>query len=59
MSKEILLQYDSLKSYFRSEVVPTSTTNANGAESEWGFQCAKRFPKLIKAFDDWMTEPYI
>ena len=54
-----MLQYDSLKSYFRSEVVPTSTTNANGAESEWGFQCAKRFPKLIKAFDDWMTEPYI
>ena len=39
--ERIFLQYSRLKSYFKSEDAPKSTTNANGVESECGG--AKRF----------------
>ena len=34
--ERILLQYASLKGYLQSEDAPNSTTNDNGAKSEWG-----------------------
>ena len=53
-AKRILLRYASLKSYFKSENAPESTTNASGVKSECGG--AKRFRRLKKAFNDCMIE---
>ena len=53
----ILLQYTSLKSYFESQDVPKSISNANDVEPEW--EVVRRFKRLKKPFDDRMTDVHL